>query len=79
MHMIIGCVLGAVELHKTAPGAEGKRFVQVRCGTKLLTALDPVGVSAGEMVLLTMGEGASRICPEVPIDAVILGAVGNKG
>ena len=77
--MMIGCVLGSVELQKTLPGAEGKRFVQVRCGTKLLTALDPVGVSAGEMVLLTVGEGASRLCPEVPIDAAVLGAAGNKG
>lgn len=77
--MILGTVLGTVELLRSVSGAEGKRFVQVRCGTKLLTALDPVGVSAGEMVLLTMGEGASRICPEVPIDAVILGAAGNKG
>ena len=77
--MILGTVLGTVELLRSVRGAEGKRFVQVRCGAQLLTALDPVGVSAGEMVLLTMGEGASRICPEVPIDAVILGAAGNKG
>ena len=77
--MMIGTVIGEVTLSRGVPGAAEKRFVQVRCGTKLLTALDPVGVSAGEMVLLTMGEGASRICPEVPIDAVILGAAGNKG
>ena len=77
--MMIGCVLGSVELTKTVPGAEGKRFVQVRCGTKLLTALDPIGVKNGDFVLLTVGEGAGRLCPEVPVDAAILGVAGNKG
>ena len=77
--MMIGCVLGSVELTKTVPGAEGKRFVQVRCGTNLLTVLDPIGVKNGDFVLLTVGEGAGRCCPEVPIDAAILGVVGNKG
>ena len=77
--MILGTVLGTVELLRSVSGAEGKRFVQVKCGAELLTALDPIGVKNGELVLLTAGEGASRICPEVPIDAVILGTVGNKG
>ena len=77
--MMIGCVLGSVELTKTVPGAEGKRFVQVRCGTNLLTVLDSLGVSAGDMVLLTAGEGAGRLCPEIPVDAAILGVAGNKG
>lgn len=77
--MMIGTVLGSVELRRAVPGAAEKRFVQVRCGGMLLTALDPVGVSAGETVLLAVGEGASRLCPEVPVDAAILGAVGNKG
>ena len=77
--MMIGCVLGSVELTRAVPGAEGKRFVQVRCGERLLTALDPVGVSAGELVLLTVGEGASRMCPEVPADAAVLGVAGNNG
>ena len=76
--MMIGCVLGSVELMRAMPGAEGKRFVQVRCGSKLLTALDPVGVSAGEFVLLTVGEGAARLCPEVPVDAAILGVAGKN-
>ena len=77
--MMIGCVLGPVELSRAIPGAEGKCFVQVRCGTKLLTALDPVGVSPGEMVLLTVGDSAARLCPEIPIDAAIFGVAGNKG
>ena len=75
--MMIGCVLGNVELSRAVSGAEGKRFVQVRCGAQLLTALDSVGVAAGEMVLLTVGESASRLCPEVPIDAAVLGTAGN--
>ena len=77
--MMIGCVLGAVELSKAVPGAADKRFVQVRCGGQLLTALDPVGVSAGEVVVLTVGEGASRLCPEVPVDAAVLGVAGKNG
>ena len=79
MDMMIGCVLGAVELSRAVPGAEGKRFVQVRCGSKLLTALDGLGVSPGELVLLTVGEGAARLCPEVPVDAAVLGVAGKNG
>ena len=77
--MMIGCVLGTVGLSRAVPGAEGKRFVQVRCGAQLLTALDPIGIKQGEMVLLTAGEGAARLCPECPVDVVILGIVGKNG
>ena len=77
--MMIGCVLGTVELSRAMDGAENLRFVQIRCGTRLLTALDPVGVRAGEMVLVAVGECASRLCPEVPIDAAVLGVAGNNG
>ena len=79
MDMMIGCVLGSVELGNTIPGAEGKRFVQIRCGELLATALDPLGAMPGQMVLLTAGEGASRLCPELPIDAAILGIIGKNG
>ena len=54
--MILGTVLGTVELLRSVSGAEGKRFVQVKCGAQLLTALDPIGVKNGELVLLTAGE-----------------------
>ena len=77
--MMIGTVLGTVELARGVPGAAERRFVQVRCGECLVTALDPVGVQRGETVLLTSGEGAGRLCPEVPVDAVILGIAVNNG
>ena len=77
--MILGTVLGTVELSRAVSGAEGKRFVQVKCGAELLTALDPVGVRAGEMVLVVARECASRLCPECPVDAVVLGVAGNNG
>ena len=76
--MMIGSVLGPVALSRAIPGAEGKRFVQVRCGNKLLTALDGIGVSPGELVLLTVGEGAGRLCPEIPVDAAVLGVAGKN-
>ena len=77
--MTIGTVLGAVELLRAVPGAEGKRFVQLRCGGQLLTALDPVGAQPGERALLTTGESAAKLCQELSVDAVILGVAGNKG
>jgi len=77
--MLIGTVLGEVALDRAVPGAAENRFVQVRCGGQLLTALDPIGVRAGELVLLTVGEGAGRLCPQVPIDAAILGVPGKNG
>lgn len=73
--MMIGCVLGTVELSRAVSGAEEKRFVQVKCGAQLLTALDPIGVKNGELVLLTAGECASRLCTEVPVDAAVLGTL----
>jgi microcompartment protein CcmK/EutM len=77
--MLIGSVMGNVTLDGCVPGAEGKRFAQVRCGELLLTALDPVGVRAGQQVLLLTGDGAAKLCPDVPADAAVLGIVGNNG
>ena len=77
--MTIGTVLGSVELRRAVPGAEGKRFVQIRCGASVVTALDPVGAQPGERVLLTAGESAAKLCQELSVDAVILGVAGNKG
>lgn len=77
--MTIGTVLSTVTLQRAVPGAKDKRFVQVRCGSALVTALDPLGILPGELVLLTVGESACRMCPEVSVDAVILGVAGNNG
>ena len=77
--MMIGTVLDKLELVRGIPGAAERRFVRVRCGSNLLTALDPVGAEAGAMVLLTAGESAARLCPEIPVDAVILGVAGKNG
>ena len=77
--MILGTVLGTMALLRSVSGAEGKRFVQVKCGAQLLTAMDPIGVKNGELVLLTAGECASRLCPECPVDAVVLGVEGKNG
>ena len=77
--MMIGSVLGLVKLDRAVAGAEEKCFVQVRCGGALLTALDPLGVEPGQLVLLAVGEGAARLCPEVPIDAAVLGVAGKNG
>ena len=74
--MTIGTVLGAVELQRAVPGAEGKRFVQIRCGGQLLTALDPVGAQPGERVLLAVGQSAARLCQELSVDAAVLGTLG---
>ena len=76
--MTIGTVLGPVALERGVPGAAEKRFVQVRCGECLVTALDPVGVQKWQTVLLASGEGAGRLCPELPVDAVILGTLAEQ-
>ena len=77
--MMIGTVIGVVSLTRGMPGTAGSRFVQVRCGCALVTALDPVGVQAGERVLVAAGDGALRMSPEFPVDTVILGVAGNNG
>ncbi|MBR2420735.1 MAG: hypothetical protein IKB09_00105 [Oscillospiraceae bacterium] len=77
--MMIGTVIGSVALSRGVPGTEKSRFVQVRCGCALVTALDPVGVQTGERVIVAAGDGAMRMCPEFPADTVILGVTGNNG
>ena len=77
--MILGTVLGKLSLQRSVSGGEAASFVQVRCGGQLLTALDPVGVRAGETVLLILGESAARLCPEIPVDAAVIGVAGNNG
>ena len=77
--MMIGTVIGRIALSRGVPGAAERRFVQVRCGCALVTALDPVGVSDGERVLVAAGDGAGSLCPEFPVDTVILGIAGNNG
>ncbi len=77
--MMIGEILGHLELTQGLAGAVDKRWVQVRCGGTLVTALDPVGARAGELVVLTTGAQAGCFSPEVPVDAVIIGIVGNHG
>ena len=79
MYMMIGTVIGQVVLSRGVPGAGESRFVQVRCGCALVTALDPLGVQTGERVLVTAGDGNLRMCPEFPVDTVILGVAGNNG
>ena len=79
MHMMIGTVIGQVKLIRGVPGAAERRYVQVRCGCALVTALDPVGVQDGERVLVAAGDGAGNLCPEFPVDTVILGITGNNG
>lgn len=73
--MMIGTVIGSVALTQGVPGAAEKRFVQVRCGYALVTALDPVGVEKGDVVLVAAGERAGVLCQEFPVDAVVLGQV----
>ena len=75
MHMMIGTVIGQVSLTRGVPGAAERRYVQVRCGCALVTALDPVGVQEGERVLVAAGDGAGSLCPEFPVDTVILGTL----
>ena len=77
--MMIGTVIGQVVLTRGVPGAMESRFVQVRCGCALVTALDPVGVQLGERVIVIVGDGAVRMCLEFPVDTVILGITGNNG
>ena len=77
--MMIGTVIGSILLSRGMPGTERSRFVQVRCGCALVTALDPLGVQMGERVVVAAGDGALRMCPEFPVDTVILGVAGNNG
>ena len=77
--MMIGTVLDRLELLRGLPGAVEQRWVRVRCGSNLLTALDLVGTHPGELVLLITGDSAGRLSQDLPVDAVILGVAGKNG
>ena len=79
MCMMIGTVIGTIGLSRALAGAAEKRFVQVRCGYALMTALDTLGVEPGDVVLLCAGDRAGVLCPEFPVDAVVLGTAGKNG
>lgn len=71
--------MGRVRLEKGTGGAEDKSWMQVRCGERFVTALDLVGARPGDLVMIAVGEGAGRLCPEIPVDAVIVGVAANSG
>lgn len=73
--MMIGTVLGGLGVQRGIADASERHWIQVRCGGQILTALDPVGVLCGEQVLLTLGEQASRLTPQIPVDALVIGVV----
>lgn len=75
--MMIGTVLSEVSVCRGIGGVKSSRFIQVKCGYGVMTALDPVGAGVGSRVLVTAGERAGMLSPEFPADTVVLGIVAN--
>lgn len=73
--MILATVIGRVEIAARAPGFEGVRWAQVRTGQEVLVAADPLGVSAGQTVLLARGESARSWQQGLNADALIAAVI----
>lgn len=76
--MIIGEAVGELKMQRSLGGTAHLRWIQVRADHSILTALDPMGVEPGDMVLLAVGESAWRLCPEIPTDAAVVGVVSQN-
>lgn len=76
--MLIGRILGTLEVRNTLPGAENVRWVQLECGEGICEAVDLVDAQPGQLALVCRGEAASRMVAECPTDAAVV-AVLSEG
>ena len=77
--MLIGQVIGSMELSAATPGAEKLNWLQVKTEHNAVVALDQVGAQKGDWVLMVVGDGAWRSCDCCPVDAAIVGIVEKNG
>ncbi len=71
--MLIGRILGTLEIRTPLMGAEHVRWVQLTCSEGICEAADLVGAQPGELVLVCRGEAASRAVAACPADAAVVG------
>lgn len=70
--MLIGRILGPLEIHTTLMGSENVHWVQLECGEGICEAADLVGAQPGALVLVCRGDAAARAVPECPADAAVV-------
>lgn len=70
--MLIGRILGPLQIQTTLAGADKVRWVQLECGEGICEAADLVGAQPGQLVLVCKGAAASRTVAECPADAVVV-------
>lgn len=78
--MIIGKVVGSVVSTRKCENLTGSKFMIVEPVPSLkidnrIVAVDRVGASIGEYVLVTTGSAARVDAPSAPIDAAIVGII----
>lgn len=82
--MLLGTVVGTVVSSQRADGLEAPSYLLIekcdqhgRQKQDFLVALDLMGASRGEMVLLSQGSAArqTRVTDNKPLDAVIIGII----
>ncbi len=77
--MVIGRVLGEISLERTLQNTQHLHWVQVDVNGQTTAALDLIGARPQELVLLCASKAASRLVPECPVDAAIIGVVSGAG
>ncbi|MGH9116759.1 MAG: EutN/CcmL family microcompartment protein [Acidimicrobiales bacterium] len=75
--MLLGEVVGRIWFSRQRPQLEGRRMVVVRdiSTSHLHVAVDLIGVSAGNNVVLTTDESAMTAVDNAPVDAVVVALV----
>lgn len=75
--MLLADVLGRLWTDRRVAYLEGVRLVVVRevTGDAVQVAVDPIGVSAGNRVLVATEEAARDATGGIPVDAAIVGLV----
>ena len=74
---MLGEVVGRIWFDRQLPQLEGRRMVVVRdvSTAQMHVAVDLIGVSAGDRVVLTTDEAAMAAADNAPVDAVVIALV----
>jgi len=77
--MVLGTVLSVLTVERSAPGYENIRWIQVKTDEGICTAMDPLEVKMGEIVLVAEGVAAARYSMTGCSDAVIVAVLAKDG
>ena len=70
--MLIGTVINTIKFARCNPHLSAGTVLLVKSQEQLLPALDRVGATAGDRVLVVTGSAAEKYCMDAPADAAVI-------